>query len=134
MSQENPELARQAYDAWERDGIDGAMPFLDAQIELHNPAEGIGGVFHGHEGMREWIRQVYESFEEVHFVPDRIEELPDGRVLAILHARAKGRGSGVELDVPFAHVIEVRDGKATRLTQYSSVDAALQAVGAERRA
>jgi ketosteroid isomerase-like protein len=126
---ENVDFVREAYDAWERDGADGVMPFLDAEIELRNPAEGVGGVFYGHEGVREWFRQVYEVFDEVHFAADRIEELPDGRLLVILRARVKGRGSGIELEVPFAHVIEVRAGKAIGLTQYSSIDSALEAVG-----
>jgi ketosteroid isomerase-like protein len=105
------EIVRQGYDAWER--------------------EGTGGVFFGHDGVREWVRQVYEAIGEVHYRLDRIEELPDGRLLALLHARVTGRGSGIELEVPFAHVIEIRAGKATVLTQYTDIDAALEAVGCE---
>ena len=55
----------------------------------------MGGVFKGHEGVREWSRQVDEVFEEVHFEPDQIEDLPDERVLAVGRARFRGRGSGV---------------------------------------
>jgi ketosteroid isomerase-like protein len=129
MSQENVELLRRAYDAWEREGVEGIIPLLDPEVVWRNPAEGVGGVFYGHGGVREWVRQVYEAMEEVHYSVDRIEELPDGRLFALLQARVKGRGSGLEMEIPFAHVIEVHGGKATSLTQYTDIDAALKAVG-----
>ncbi len=131
MSQVNVELVRRAYDAWEREGVEGIIPFLDAEVVWRNPAEGVGGVFYGHDGVREWVRQVYEAMDEVHYWVDRIEELPDDRLLALLQARVKGRGSGVEMEIPFAHVIEVHAGKAIALTQYTDVAEALKAVGLE---
>ena len=115
----------------EREGVEGIIPFLDAEVVWRNPAEGVGGVFYGHDGVREWVRQAYEAMEEIHYWVHRIDELPDGRLLARLRARVKGRGSGVEMEIPFAHVIEVRDGKATVFTQYTDIDAALEAVGLE---
>jgi hypothetical protein len=50
-------------------------------------------------------------------------------VLAICHGRARGRESDVVVDVPFAHVIEVRDGKAVAFHMYSQVADAEAAVG-----
>ena len=129
MSQENVELARQAYDAWESEGAEGVIPFLDAEVEWRNPAEGVAGVFYGHEGVREWFRQSYEAFDEIHFELDRIEEVPDGRVMAIMRARVRGRGSGVEMEARLAHVIEMRAGKGVVVTQYTNIGAALEAVG-----
>jgi ketosteroid isomerase-like protein len=132
MSQENVELVRQAYDSWIREGVEGMIPFLDAEIEWRNPEEGVGGNFYGHEGVRAWAGQVDKAFEEVRFEVDRIEDLSDARVLVVLHAHVKGRGSGVEMKVPLAHVVEVRAGKAIGLTEYTSVHAALEAVGLEQ--
>ena len=76
------------------------------------PDSPIAGVFHGHDGVREWQRLTNEVFAELRFWPKEIIEAPDGRVLAICHARARGRESDVVVEVPFAHVIELRDGKA----------------------
>jgi ketosteroid isomerase-like protein len=129
MSRENVESVRQAYAAWESDGVEGLIRFLDAEVEWRNPAEGVEGVFHGHEGVREWSRQVTQAFEEFHFEPDRIEQLPDERLLAVGRGRFKGRGSGVEMEMPFAYLIEVRAGKLVGVTQYTNIDAALEAVG-----
>ena len=89
------------------------IPFLDAEVEWRNPAEGVAGVFYGHEGVRQRFRQTDEAFDEIHFELDRIEEAPDGRLLAIMRARVKVV-DGVETEVPLAHVIEMRAGKGAR--------------------
>jgi ketosteroid isomerase-like protein len=55
MSQENLELVRAAYDAYNRDGINGILGYLDPEVEWRNPAESPNaGVFVGHEGVVEW--------------------------------------------------------------------------------
>jgi ketosteroid isomerase-like protein len=129
MSHEDVETAREGFEAWESEGVEGLIPFLDAEVEWRTPADGLGGVFFGHEGVREWSRQVDEVFDEVHFEVDRIEDLPDERLLAVGRGRFKGRGSGVEMEIPFAYLIEFRDGKAVAVTQYTNIDAAQVAAG-----
>jgi ketosteroid isomerase-like protein len=71
----------------------------------------------------------HEAFEEMRFEPERITELPGGRVLAVLRAYVRGRGSGIDAELPFAHLIAVRDGKATTLRMYTDESAALEAAG-----
>src|ERR1700730_327434 len=67
MSQEHVELARQAYDAYNREGINGVLRYLDPEIECRNPAESPNaGVFVGHEGVVEWQRMVDDAFREMH--------------------------------------------------------------------
>ena len=34
MSRENVEIVRRAFEAFQRDGIEGILPFLDEEIEL----------------------------------------------------------------------------------------------------
>jgi ketosteroid isomerase-like protein len=59
----------------------------------------------------------------------RIEELEDGRVLALLTLRAKGRGSGVPVDTEYAHIMTFRDGLALRVDGFPSWNQALTAAG-----
>jgi ketosteroid isomerase-like protein len=126
----NIDLARRAYVAYESEGIEGILPFLDPAVEWRNPPDSpIAGVFHGHDGVREWQRLTNEVFAELQFWPKEIIEAPDGRVLAICHARARGRESDVVVEAPFAHVIEVRDGKAVAFQAYPQVADARAAVG-----
>jgi ketosteroid isomerase-like protein len=130
VTSEAVELVRRGYDAYEADGIDGIMPFLDPQIEWRNPPDSpIAGLFHGHDGVRTWQKLTYEVFDDLHFSPEEIVEAADGRVLAICRARVRGRGSDVAIEVPFAHVIEVRDGSIVALSMYSQVADARADVG-----
>jgi ketosteroid isomerase-like protein len=130
MSEENVELSREAYDAYNRDGVTGILGFLDPEIEWRNLIDSpIAGVFIGHAGVLEWERLVSDSFEEMHFEPERITELSDGRIVARLRFRFRARGSEIEIEVPFAHLITFRDGKAISLQMYSSENEALEAAG-----
>jgi uncharacterized protein len=130
MTSEAVDLVRRGYEAYAFDGIEGILPFLDPAVEWRNPPDSpIAGIFCGHEGVREWQRLTDEVFAELRFWPKEIIEAPDGRVLAICQARVRGRESDVVMDVPFAHVIEVRDGKAVAFQMYSQVPDAQVAVG-----
>jgi hypothetical protein len=41
--------------------------------------EGEGGVYHGHEGAREWLRDLDDALEELHGELDELYDLGDGR-------------------------------------------------------
>ena len=131
--QENVALAREAYDAYNREGITGILVYLDPGIEWRNPVESPNaGLFIGHEGVLQWQAMVDDAFQEMHFEPDSIKQLPDGRVLALVRFRFRAPTGGQHVEVSFAHVITWRDGKATVLTMYTSKAAALKAVGLEK--
>ncbi len=130
MASEAVELVSRGYHAYESDGIEGILEFLDPEVEWRNPPDSpIAGVFHGHDGVREWARLTEQVFAELHFQPDELIETPDGRVLALCTAHVRGRESDVVMEVPFAHVIEVRDGAAVSFRMYSQVADARAEVG-----
>jgi ketosteroid isomerase-like protein len=130
MSQENVELMRRAYRAYEREGIEGILPFCGPEIEWKNPASSpIAGTFRGHEGVAEWQRLTSESFSRLEFEPLRFIEASGGRVVAVCRTRVRGRRSDLEMEMPFAHVATWRDGMAVAFEMYTSVDEALEAAG-----
>lgn len=130
MTSANEQLLRDAYDAYNREGIKGILAYLDPEVEWRNPADSpIAGVFVGHNGVLEWQRQADEAFEVMHFEPQRIEELSDGRSLALLRFRFRARASKTEAEVAFAHLVRWRSGKAAAVTMFSSQAAAREAVG-----
>lgn len=130
MSQQNVELARQAYDAYNREGINGILRYLDADVQWRNPADApVAGLFVGHEGVAEWQRLTEEVWDEVRLEPVRINELPDGRILAVIRLRFRVSAHEIDMEVPFVHLIRIRGGKAISLSMYTSEAAALEAAG-----
>src|SRR6187402_3456905 len=101
MTSEAVEVARRGYEAYESDGIEGILPFLDPDVEWRNPPDSpIAGVFHGHEGVREWATLTEQVFAELRFRPDELIEVPDARVLALCTAHVRGRESDVAMELP----------------------------------
>jgi ketosteroid isomerase-like protein len=80
-------------------------------------------LFRGHEGVRRGIETWLESGRDFRFDPREVLERGD-RVLVIVHYLARGRGSGVELDEPVAHVWEFRGDRAIRLRMFGDADKA----------
>ena len=126
-------LARQAYVAYNREGITGILRYLAPDVEWRNPTESPNaGVFIGHKGVVEWQGMVDAAFKEMHFEPEWIDQLPPGQVLASVRFRFRSPTSDVQLEVPFAHLMTWRDGKVTRFRMYTDIDEARTA--AERLA
>ncbi len=130
MTSEAVELVSRGYAAYESQGIEGILEFLDPDVEWRNPPDSpIAGVFRGHDGVREWARLTEQVFSELRFRPDELVEAPDGRVLALCTAHVRGRESDVVMEIPFAHVIEVSGGAVVSFRMYSQVADAHAEVG-----
>ena len=63
------------------------------------------------------------------FTPDEFREVSDERILVLLRFGLTGAESGVQMDVPFAHLIDMRAGRATGLRMYSDQRKAREAAG-----
>ena len=151
MSKENVEVVRAVMEPMDR--ISGAAIDWEAEtlrdmlgaayspdIELRTLSSGTGrgdlgltGIdesYQGLDGLVEYLRGWLEPFEEYHV--EALDYVEDGdRVLVPTRQWGVGAASGarVELDVTLAH--ELREGKIIRLTQYDSLDQALEAGSAE---
>ena len=62
-------------------------------------------------------------------VPSVDETLPtrDGRVISLAWQRGKGRQSGLEMDMEWAQIFTLRNGKVTRIDHYDTREAPLEA-------
>ena len=98
----------------------------DAVIEALRTAT--EGAFLGHAGVRRFFADTTETFELFEPNYSDIRDLGD-RVLAIGSIRVRGRGSGVEAEIPTAAIAEYRDGLLWRYKDYGDADAALEAAG-----
>jgi ketosteroid isomerase-like protein len=133
MSGENLELAWEGYEALNSGEIDRFMETIHPDYEFHTgvTVPSIPPVVRGRDGLRAWIQQWYlDPWEgQLQMDVERIEELPDGRVLALLTLRATGRESGVQVDTEYAHILTIRDGLCLRLDGFPSWKWAVEAAG-----
>lgn len=102
---------------------------MDPDIEFFALRSATEGTFQGHEGVRAFFADNRESFEVFEPLHDDFRDLGDGRVLVLGSIRIRGRGSGVETEVPSAVLVTVRDGRIAYFKDYGDTQAALEAAG-----
>jgi ketosteroid isomerase-like protein len=97
MSQENVELVRSIYAAWER-GDYSSAEWAAPEIEYVMADGPSPGRWVGLTGMGEGVRDALNPFADVRQEAEEYRELDEERVL-VLHRRAgHGKTSGLELD------------------------------------
>jgi ketosteroid isomerase-like protein len=64
-----------------------------------------------------------------------VEALHDGgdRVVALMHQHGRSKTAGMPVEMSFAMVWTLRDGREARMDMYSDPDEALEANGLEKR-
>jgi len=129
---ENVELVRRTYEAFNRDGQTGTLPFLDADVEWDEsalPARQRPGVFRGHEGVLALGRQNDELWEEISVEPSRIVDAGNGHVVAFLLVAGRGRFTGEPVELTIGHLWDIRDGKGTRVKLFLDPQRAREEAG-----
>jgi predicted ester cyclase len=66
MSQENAQLALQAFDAVNRRHLDALLALID-DVEIVTRIAAMGGGLHGHDGMRRWWENMFTAFPDYYF-------------------------------------------------------------------
>jgi ketosteroid isomerase-like protein len=130
MSQDNLDRIRAAFEAFNRTG-EIVVDHLAPDFELHQASSVVdtAGVFHGPDAFREVLNELQGAFEELSFEAEEFIEAPNGDIVVFIHARGRGRGSGIEIDNHIAQVWTYRDDKAIRMVAYEERVEALKAVG-----
>ena len=130
MSQEDVELTRRAYEAWNDGDLDWMLDHMTEDFEFR-PGLGfadIDAVVRGKDGWRRFSEMWREAWEDITVSVERIEDL-DGRIVALLTFDGRGKGSGVEVSIRVGQVATVREGQVSKLTSIAGWDEALEAVG-----
>jgi ketosteroid isomerase-like protein len=132
MSRENVEVFKRAFGAINRRDAEALVSELDPEVEWHGAIlMAMGGqriVYRGHTGVREWLRDLYETLSEFRAEYPDIRDLGD-RTVGIGHVYGRGKASGVEIESPHATVVEFRSGKGIRIRTYLDPREALETAG-----
>jgi len=131
MSQENVEIVRTAFAAFDRGDIDGVLRLCDEDIVITQPADlpGFPHEQHGHRGVVEAIALWPEQWDDYQIETLKIAAAPGGKVFATTRTRGRGKQSGVEVQMEFSFVFTVRDAKISEWQLFIREDQALEAAG-----
>jgi uncharacterized protein len=125
MSEENVEIVRQGFEAYGRGDLPAATAHHDDAI-VFKPAE--EPPIEGREAVLSYIQRWEEPWEDYEA---KVEDLIDAgdSVLVTFHVKAKGKGSGIEIDARSYQVHSLKRGKLVRMDEYLDRDEALRAAG-----
>ena len=128
MSQENVEIVKAAYDAFNREDWDASLKAAAPGFEMDfSRAVGPWRGVYGLDQVRRVMEEFRETWESVRQEPHEFIEAGDLVVVpSTMHV--KGRG-GIEVVVRAAVVWTIRNGAIERMVMYQSKEEALEAVG-----
>jgi ketosteroid isomerase-like protein len=123
----NLETYQRILETFNREGIDGVMPFFTEDVEVYDP-DLPEGTYRGPQAARRVAEQLMSGFEDVEIRDFRL--LPAGdRVVALLHTRARGERDDLTIEQRDAHTITFRDGKIAYWRLYLDQGEALSDAG-----
>jgi ketosteroid isomerase-like protein len=132
MSEENVALARKAIDALNRGDLDGLLAFLSPDVvwEALEGVAGIGELYRGRAGVREWTELMFENAEEgVHVEIEQMTDLGDDRIFIAVAISARRRGSGVPFEYRTWQIVWFADELITRRQAFWTRAEALRTAG-----
>jgi ketosteroid isomerase-like protein len=108
MSEENLELTRLGYEAFNRGDIDGFLDICDLDIEWQDIAAIDTAAVKGRKAVRAFFET--EPWEQIRRDPEEIIELGGEHVLVLSHTTGLGKGSGIVVDARAADLCTFRAG------------------------
>jgi ketosteroid isomerase-like protein len=128
MSQENVNRFLASAEAAGHGDVEGVIRVMDPDIEFIPQRAPVQGSYRGHEAVRGFFKDTAETFEVFEPRYPDVRDLGD-RFLAIGTIRIRGKGSGIDTEVPSAILVRVKVGLITYLKDFGDVQKALEAAG-----
>ena len=81
-----------------------------------------GSVYVGYDGVRRWMQDIDEQFETWRTWPEEFVDVTGDRLLVLGATHLRGRGSGIETELPLAWLFEFRGERILRMTTFADQD------------
>jgi ketosteroid isomerase-like protein len=133
MTDDDFEVVRRAWAAASRADEGGMLEeFHPEVVAVPFGAAMEGKSYRGPEEVMGWWRdEILASWEFFQVHPEKFRRVGE-KILVTGRWNARGKESGVELDIPASWVVEVRDGKIAYWETYTDHAQALRDVGLDR--
>lgn len=128
MSRINVETCHRGIAALNRGDVEGVLRLAAEDVVFLPARSAVEGGYYGHVGLRKFLADDAENFAVFQVDLQEVRDLGD-RLDVIGTIRIRGRGGGVETDIPMAGVASYQDGKMTRWEDFRERRRALDAVG-----
>ena len=130
MPSENLEIVQRGFEAFNESGVEGILPFIHPEFEATTPPNLASepDTYRGHDGIRRWFDSFDEVMDQIRWDAHGFQAVED-RVVVEFTLRARGKTSGLDFGQDAAMVWWLRDGKATRLELFETLDEAVAAAG-----
>jgi len=120
---------RTAYEGFARRDMPAVLSVMDPDIEWDaTDALAHTGMYHGHDGVTEYITSLSAAWNDYELVPEQFTDSGDGAHVMVLGVVRGTLTSGQEVEARFAHVLQLENGKITRLKVCLDREAALRAM------
>jgi ketosteroid isomerase-like protein len=117
---------RASYVALNEGDIQGALDALHRDAVWRESRELPGGdEFKGRAAIEEFLHGFLEQWDVFHQHVESTVGRGD-RVLVMIHMTGVGRGSGAEVNVHYAHLWTIREGRAARVDAFYDTEKALR--------
>src|ERR1700737_1557383 len=129
MSERNIELTRRLAAMFNANDIEAFIAACDPSVEFRATIAAVGGIYSGHDGVREYFRDLEDAWAgEIHVEPEAYFDF--GEHTLLFHVlRGRGRRSGVEVEMPVALVTRWHEGLLVYLHGYAHREDALSELG-----
>jgi ketosteroid isomerase-like protein len=128
MSKANVELVKSWFARWNRGEREFGSEEVDPEVEISSQLQ--GEPFRGHEGLRVWMQEIDDQFDEWSLIADEWHDREEF-VVAMGRVALRGRGSGVTFEQPAGWLVEVRDSRIYRMRTFLDPADARRAAGIE---
>jgi ketosteroid isomerase-like protein len=131
MSQENVEVVRRQFEAFEHGGLDAVATFWHPSIEwraVEGAADDVG-VMRGEDRLRRYYQDWTETMDALRADVEEILFDDEERVAALVRNSGRGRASGVRTEGRYYVACTVRGGQIVSGREYATREQALEAVG-----
>ena len=130
MSQENVEVIRTAYEAFDRGDLEAVSRLHARTIEWQTSVEDPDAATHrGRAAVRRYIEGYMETFPRLRADLEECVEAGGDRVLATVRYTGRARASGMDMDWRQWLIYTIEDGMIVRSAEYFDRDQALGAAG-----
>jgi ketosteroid isomerase-like protein len=124
---ENVEVVRSVVDAFRRGDFERIFALARDDFEVFLPQNlPNAGRYVGREGFMTWLNQWLEAWDDFTVEISEADPVGEHHVITEMHQSARGRGSGLAIDMTITYLWDVRAGRLAALHLYASREEALR--------